>query len=180
MWDLPKGKDFLPGMELEDLRLMYRLEKKAKPKLRLLYAIHRKEGSSIDDIARFTKSKRRTVHDTLRRFVARGINAKDNKPKDGRPPKLDEKHRKKLLSILEEGPHHNRSGLWTTKEVRELIRKRFGVEYTHSHVWDMLKSAGFSIQKPRMKNYKSASDAEIKRFKKKLLCWQNIIVKKGS
>lgn len=180
MWNLPKGKDFLPSIEIEDLQQMYRIEKKAKPKLRLLYAIHRKEGSSIDDIARHTSSKRRTVHDTIRRFVDRGIEAKDNKQKDGRPPKLNEKQRRKLIMKLERGPPHNRSGLWSTKEVRGLIRDDFGIEYTHSHVWDMLTTAGFSIQKPRMKHYLSPPKAEIEHFKKRLLCWQNITVKKGS
>lgn len=180
MGNLPKGNDFLPGMEVDVIKRMYRLEKKAKPKLRLLYAIHRKEGSSIDDIAKFTNTKRRTVHDTLRRFVSRGIDAKDNKKKNGRPPKLDRKQRRNLMSILERGPSHNRTGLWTTKEVRELIRVKFGVKYTHPHVWDMLRAAGFSIQKPRMKHYLAPSKDEVKRFKKKLLCWQDITVKKDS
>ena len=138
MWSLPKGVDFLPGVSIRKLRRLYREEQKAKPKLRVLCAIHRKEGKSIDDIAGFTNMKRRTVHETLRRFVERGISAKDSIKQSGRPPELTEKQRRKLIAILDRGPSYNRSGLWTTKEVRELIRKEFGVEYTHSHVWELL------------------------------------------
>lgn len=174
MWNLPKGDDFLPGVSIQELRGLYKAEKKAKPKLRLLCAIHRKEGKSIDDIAGFTNMKRRTVHETLRRFVERGVEAKDNLKRTGRPPKLTEKQRLKLVEILERGPPHNNSGLWTTKEVRELIRKKFGVAYIHRYVWQILIAVGFSIQKPRPRNYKAPSNIEIARFKKKPLCWQNI------
>lgn len=172
MWNLPKGDDFLPGVGIAELRRMYREEWKAKPKVRVLCAIHRKEGRSIDDIAVFVNLKRRTVHETLRRFVERGISAKDSVKQSGRPPKLSEKQRRRLIAVLERGPPHNRHGLWTTKEVRELIWREFGVEYTHSHVWELLMAAGFSIQRPRPRHYKAPSEREIRRFKKRLQCWR--------
>ena len=122
VWNLPKGDDFLPGVSIQELRGLYKAEKKAKPKLRLLCAIHRKEGKSIDDIAGFTNMKRRTVHETLRRFVDRGISAKDSIKQTGRPPELTLKQRKKLVLRLEQGPSYNKGGLWTTKDVQEYIR----------------------------------------------------------
>lgn len=180
VWNLPKGDDFLPDVSIQKLRGLYRKEKKAKPKLRLLCAIHRKERWSIDDIAGFTNMKRRTVHETLKRFVARGIEAKDSIKQSGRPPELTSKQRKKLVQQLERGPSYNKDGLWTTKEVREYIRKEFGVTYTHGHVWELLKTAGFSLQRPRPKHYKAPPKKEIARFKKRLQCWQNITERKGS
>ena len=174
MWNLPKGEDFLPRVSIQELRRLYKEEQKAKPKLRLLCAIHRKEGKSIDDIAGFTNMKRRTVHETLWRFVDRGVSAKDSIKQSGRPPELTEKQRRELIGRLERGPPYNRSGLWTTKEVRELIRKEFGVEYTHSHVWELLKTAGFSLQRPRPRHHKAPSKKEVEDFKKRLQCWRNI------
>lgn len=179
MWNLPKDEDFLPCDSVQELRELYEKEKKAKPKLRLLCAIHRKEGKSIDDIAGFTNMKRRTVHETLRRFVERGIDAKDSIKQKGRPPKLTEKQRGELIERLDHGPPYNRTGLWTTKEVRELIRKEFGVKYTHAHVWELLTVVGFSLQRPRPKHYKAPSEEEIERFKKRLQCWQNITGRKA-
>lgn len=179
MWNLPKGDEFLPEVSLHELRWIYQEEQKAKPKVRVLCAIHRKEGKSIDDIAAFTSMKRRTVHETLKRFMERGICAKDSIKQSGRSAKLTEKQRRKLIVKLERGPPYNRSGLWTTKEVRELIRKEFGVEYAHSHVWELLKAAGFSLQSPRPRHYKTPSKKEIERFKKRLVCWRGISEEKG-
>ena len=158
LWKLPKGDDFLPGVSIQELRRLYKKEQKAKPKLRLLCAIHRKEGRSLDDIAGFTNMKRRTVHDTLWRFVERGINAKDSITQTGRPPALTLKQRKKLIQRLEEGPPYNKDGLWTTKDVQEYIRKEFGVSYTHGHVWEILTAMGFSLQRPRPRHYKTPSN----------------------
>lgn len=180
LWNLPKGIDFLPSVSIQELRKLYRMEKKAKPKLRLLCAIHRKEGKSIDDITGFTNMKRRTVHETLRRFVNRGIEAKDSIKQTGRPPELTLKQRKKLVHRLEQGPSYNKGGLWTTKEVQEYIRKEFGVTYTHGHVWELLTTAGFSLQRPRPRHYKAPSKKEVDDFKKRLQWWRNITEEKGS
>jgi transposase len=174
LWKLPKGDDFLPDVSIQELRRLYKKEQKAKPKLRLLCAIHRKEGRSLDDITGFTNMKRRTVHDTLWRFVERGIDAKDSITQTGRPPALTLKQRKKLIQRLEEGPPYNKDGLWTTKDVQEYIRKEFGVSYTHSHVWEILTAIGFSLQRPRPRHYKAPSNKEVDDFKKRLQCWRDI------
>jgi len=174
LWKLPKGDDFLPGVSIQELRRLYGMEKKAKPKLRLLCAIHRKEGASIDDIARYANMKRRTVHATLWRFVERGIDAKDSLKRSGRPPKLTLEQRKKLIKRLDQGPPYNKGGLWTTKDVQEYIRREFGVSYTHGHVWELLRAAGFSLQRPRPRHYKAPSKEEVDDFKKRLACWRDI------
>lgn len=149
MWSLPKGVDFLPLVDVDALKKLCDCEHKTRPKLRLLCAIHRKKGESIDAIAGITAMKRRTVHATLWRFVERGIAGKDSIRQSGRPPRLTKSQRRQLIQLLERGPPHDPSGLWTTKEVRELIRRKFGVSYTHSHVWEILGAAGFSLQTPR-------------------------------
>lgn len=179
MWNLPKGKSFLPKISIGNLRRMYGKEQKTKPKLRLLCAIHRKEGKSIDKIVAATHIKRRTVHAILLRFMERGIEAKDSIKQKGKEPKLNMQQRQKLIATLEKGPPYNPAGLWTTKEVRELIRKEFGVEYTAVHVWGILKAAGFSIQKPRPRNYKAPSKWKMTHFKKRLQCWRSITGKRA-
>jgi transposase len=180
MWSLPRGEDFLPRTDVDVLKSLYDSEPKAKPKLRLLCALHRKEGKSLDAIADKTRMKRRTVHETLRRFVERGVEGKDSIKQEGRPPRLTTKQRKQLIRALERGPPNNPSGLWTTKEVRDFIRKKYGIGYAHQHVWELLTVAGFSLQTPRPRNYKAPTKAEIDRFKKRLLCWRDVTVKKGS
>jgi len=180
MWNLPKGDDFLPRISFVKLQTAYSEENIARSKIRLLCAIHRKKGEPIDDICQVSNLKKTTVHDILHRFVERGLDGKDDEERSGRPPKLNVKQRKKLMSVLDKGPKYNRNGLWTTKEVREIIRKEFGVKYAHPYVWQVLKAANFSIQRPRPKHYKSASDEEKAHFKKRPRCWQRNTVKEVS
>lgn len=61
MWNLPKGNKFLPKTTLKELETLYTAEKKAKPKTRLLCAIHRKKGATIDEIAEITNQKRAVI-----------------------------------------------------------------------------------------------------------------------
>jgi len=122
---------------------------------------------------------RRTVHGILCRFVERGIEGKDSIMQTGRPARLALAQRKDLAKQLLRGPPHNSSGLWTTKEVRQLIQKKYGVTYGPTHTWELLTVGGFSLQKPRNRNYRAASPEEQARFKKRLPGWRAIIARKG-
>lgn len=180
MWTLPRGDSFLPKVSLRQLQRLYVAENKAKPKLRLLCAICRKEGGSLDEVAARVSMKRRTVHEILRRFDERGINGKDSIKQTGQPFHLKLEQRKDLAKRLQRGPPNNESGLWTTKEVRAFIKERYDVEYTNTHVWEILKAGGFSLQKPRNRHYKAATPQAKADFKKKLPGWHAIIAGKGS
>jgi len=168
MWQLPKSKEFLPEVSSLRLQKLYDTEKNAKAKIRLLSAIHRKKGKSIDAISYLLSKNRRTVHSWLVRFNQRGIDGKNSKKAPGRIPALTIKQRAELVKILERGPPHNPSGLWTSKEIRALITKKFKRTYVKQHVWRLLVSLGFSMQRPRKRHYQRATDEEISQFKKKL------------
>ena len=180
MWTLPKGESFLPKVSLKHLQQLYAAEKKAKPKLRLLCAICRKEGDSLDEVTARVSMKRRTVHEILRRFDDRGIEGKDSIKQGGRPCQMTLAQRKELAQKLQRGPPNNESGLWTTKEVQAFIKKKYGITYVHTHVWEILKAGGFSLQKPRNRHYKAATPQVKADFKKKLPGWHAIIAGKDS
>ena len=179
MWTLPKGDSFLPKVSLQQLRRLYAAEQKAKPKMRLLCAICRKEGNSLDEVAFRVSMKRRTVHEILRRFDERGVEGKDSIKQKGRPYYLTPRQRKELAKRLRRGPPNNESGLWTTKEVQAFIKKKYGVTYAHAHVWLILKAGGFSLQKPRNRHYKAATPQVKADFKKKLPGWHAVIAGKA-
>lgn len=172
MWGLPKGEDYLPKVSLQTLQQAYNEEKNAKAKVCLLCAIHRKQGESTDAIMGIANLSRSTVHDILHRFVERGIEGKNSIRQTGRPPRLTPVQRKTLIRKLERGPPGNKSGLWTTKEVREYIYNEFGVKYSLPHIWELLKVAGFSIQRPRPRHHKAPDKEEVARFKKRLPGWR--------
>ena len=178
MWKLTKGKEFLPNISLKRLQWMYDKEKNAKSKLRLLSAVHRKRGESIDEIAYLLSKPRRTIHGWLTRFQKRGIGGKDSIKQSGRPATLTLTQRKNLVKDLERGPLYNQTGLWSTKELKNLLKRKYQVEFVNQHIWRLLVSLGFSMQRPRKQHYKKPSKEEIAKFKKKLDKKQNITVRK--
>jgi len=179
MWKLTKGNTFLPTISLKRIQKMYDKEKNAKSKLRLLSAVHRKLGKSIDEIAYLLSKPRRTIHGWLTQFQKRGIGGKDSIKQSGRPATLTLTQRKNLVKDLERGPPHNISGLWSTKELRDLLKRKYHVEFVNQHVWRMLVSLGFSMQRPRKQHYQKPNEEEIALFKKKPDEKQNIIVRRG-
>lgn len=164
---LPRGPAFLPSVPVARLRAMARVETDRKAQMRLLAAIHRKEGKKEEMIAAILQQPLTTVHNWLRRLHEEGLGRRRDKKQPGRPPRLTVAQRRRLVRALEKGPAHNRSGLWTTKEVRELIKKEFGAEYVPQHAWRILVACGFALLRPRKRHYKSASPDDILRFKKK-------------
>lgn len=178
MWKLAKGKEFLSNISVKKLQKMYDKEKNVKSKLRLLSAVHRKRGKSIDEIAYILSKPRRTIHGWLTRFQKRGPSGKDSIKQSGRPATLTLTQQKNLIKDLERGPPHNPTGLWSTKELKDLLKRKYYVEFVNQHVWRLLVSLGFSMQRPRKQHYQKPSEEEIAQFKKKLNKKQDIIVRK--
>ena len=178
MWNLTKGTVFLPTNSLNQLRKLDDQERNAKAKLRLLSAIHRKQGKSIDEIAYLLSKSRRTIHGWLTRFQERGIEGKDSIKQSGRPARMKFAQRKNLVKDLRRGPPHNPSGLWTTKDIKKLLKQKYHVEFVNQHIWRLLVSLGFSMQRPRKRHYLRPSDEKILQFKKKVDEKHNTTVRK--
>jgi transposase len=105
------------------------------------------EGLAPVDVARRLGVNRRSV----RRWRALGEHQKlAARPASGRPPKLTEAQRERLVGHLLDGPLTCGYGteLWTCPRIVEVIRRRFKVRYHASHVGRLLRSLGFSPQKP--------------------------------
>jgi transposase len=68
----------------------------------------------------------------------------------GAKPKLDPRQRRLLLKLLTAGPEAAgfAGQLWTCSRIAELIRREFGVSYHVRYLPVLLKSWGWSVQKP--------------------------------
>jgi transposase len=68
----------------------------------------------------------------------------------GRPKRLDAQQCESLSRMLVAGALQAGfpTELWTVKRVRALVAREFSVEYTNSGGWELLRSLGFSPQKP--------------------------------
>lgn len=168
---IPRGSEFLSEISEQALRALVRQEKLRKPQLRLLAALRRKQSWTLERIAASIEQPLMTVHHWIRRLHEQGLTGLHDKKQSGRPHQLTVKQRRELIKILERGPPHNPTGLWTTKDVQDLVRRKYGVQFVHQHVWRMLDHLGFSLQRARKQHYLRASEEEITQFKKKRAAW---------
>ncbi|WP_143311786.1 COG3415 family protein, partial [Candidatus Methanoperedens nitratireducens] len=81
----PRGKSFLPDFSKDELNDLYQKEVDPKAKIRLLAAILRKDGKTLEEISLAVKHPLTTVGDWLRRLHTEGISRKNNKKQSGRP-----------------------------------------------------------------------------------------------
>ena len=79
----------------------------------------------------------------------------------GRPRRLSAEQVEELESALLEGPgaHGFRTELWTLPRVGELIRRKFGVRYCKSNVWNVMRRLGWSLQRPTTRASERDEDA---------------------
>lgn len=102
------------------------------------------------EIARKLKVDRRSVRRWKASYLKAGKDAIKAKPAPGRPPKMDSRQRRKLERRLLKGARSSGypTDLWTCPRIAKLIRREFGVEYHIGHIGKLLRSMGWSPQKP--------------------------------
>jgi len=85
-----------------------------------------------------------------KRWKAEGPDSWRDHRHPGAAPKLSASQRRQLVEVLVRGPraYGYSTDLWTLKRVAEVMRKEYGVEYTLSGVWRVLRALGFSAQVP--------------------------------
>lgn len=107
-------------------------------------------GFSKPEVARRVDADLRSVRRWHRAYRAGGEAALRPKPVPGAPPKLAVEQREALVEALLEGARAAGfdSDLWTGPRVAELIRRRFGVSYHKRYVLRVLRSLGFTPQRP--------------------------------
>jgi transposase len=126
------------------------LEKRRFEAVRLL-----KDGYGPTELSRILRVDRRSIQRWHRRFRTSGPNALIGKPHPGRHPRLSMGQRRRLVDLLLEGPKANGfcTDLWSGPRVAQLIRRTFGVRYHPGHLPRLLRSLGWSPQRPERKAY---------------------------
>lgn len=99
-----------------------------------------KVGSSVSSVFRWQES-----------FRAHGRRGLNPLPVPGRPPKLTSRQKRHVARILLAGALRRgySTDLWTQKRVAKLIEEQFGIAYHPNHMWRLLQSLGWSVQKPK-------------------------------
>ena len=166
---MKKGEEFLPKYDIKELKKLYRKEKNGKSKLRLLAAILRKEGKSLDFISKAMQIPKTTVHDWLSRLESKGLDGLIDDKRSGRPSWISSEQKEELKKVLSDSPEKQSIPfkIWTTSLVQYIIHELFNVKYKPRNVQKLMKKLGFTLKVPRSRSKKASTKAQ-QEFKKKL------------
>jgi len=164
---VPKGVAYLPDVNIKKLKELFKNEKDSKAALRLLCAMHRKEGRSIIEISKLLFIPVSTVSDHLRRLNDNFNNLHD-KHNQSPPNKLSTEEHSKLIKAISGTPKE--SGypaiIWTTKMIKHFIITKFGKIFSDFGLRKLLGRSNFVRLKPRPSHVKGNAQ-EQEEFKKK-------------
>jgi len=145
----------LDDVTLEELQELREQTRGEIPRERVLAAIGRKQGDTLERLAERHGVVEKTVRNWLDRFAHEPIEQApydDDRP--GRPPKLDEGQRERLFEQLQHPPtelgYEQRS--WSSPLLLHHVEAEYDVEYSSGHARKLLSEAGPSAPTARPRN----------------------------
>lgn len=123
-------------------------------------------GFTQSEVARRLGVSRQSAMRWHRAFEKGGAAALRSR-KRGRPARLSEKQLAELERALLKGPqaHGWSTDLWTLERIGLLIRRLFGEAYHRGHVWRIMRSLHWSMQRPA-RRARERDEQAIERWKK--------------
>lgn len=108
------------------------------------------DGRAPVDVARLLGVDRRSVRRWKAAHRERGAAGLAARPVSGRPSKLRARQRAQLEVVLLRGAGASgfESDLWTCPRVAQVIHRRFGIRYHVDHIGRLLRSLGWTPQRP--------------------------------
>jgi len=118
-------------------------------------------GFNNDEIVEIMEVSLSSVKRWRAKIQSEGLAGLARQPQSGRPVKLDAVQKAELKTILGQGAKAAGylADRWTTRIVADLILKKWGVKYSQTQVWRILRSLGFSCQKPDVQSKKRSQAA---------------------
>lgn len=108
------------------------------------------EGLPQAEVARRVGVHRQSVSRWAQAAQGKGQAALLKAGRAGRRPRLSDTQKDELKSAMLQGPeaHGYATGVWTLERVGALIEDQTGFQYHPGHVWRLLRSLGWSSQRP--------------------------------
>jgi len=142
-------KEVVKWLTAEELNEEIRKRKICSEVLRKLFFIKELyKGATVPQAAKEVGVSKVIGYAWLKNWNKKGLEGLKPNYGGGRPSELTQEEKEELKKILEKRDD------WTTKEVRELIKEKFGVGYSQRHVSRLLRSMGMKYSKPYQKDYR--------------------------
>jgi putative transposase len=147
-----KVKKWITREELK--KLIKKKEKDVKVLNRLHFMNYLYDECSVPEASEKLGVTKQAGYIWLERWNEDGYEGLKPRFAGGRPSKLTDQEKSQLKEILKERDD------WTTKEVRNLIQDKFGVDYSLKRVGIILRDMGMKFAKPYSHDYRRPADAE--------------------
>ena len=107
-------------------------------------------GEVLASVARALRVSRQSVSRWYRQWKQGGVQALRATGRAGRKPKLDRQQRQQVERALRRGARTQgfSTDLWTLPRVATVIERLTGVQYHPGHVWKILGTLNWSLQRP--------------------------------
>ena len=119
-------------------------------------------GSETLEIARTVARSRKFVQEWVYRYRDHGRELLLPIKQSGRRPKLPAEQHQRLKQRLDAGPRPDDNGVCTLRgrDIRRIVEVEFGVVYSGSGVYELLRRLDYSSLKPRPKHRKTDAAAQ--------------------
>ena len=144
-----------------ELRRLARHEKDRAAAARMQAIAGALEGLSRAEAARLAGMERQALRDAVVRYNAEDLAGLHDRPRSGRPARLDGTQKAALKQVVLDGPDVEATGLsaWTLAELCREVEQRWGVSYHPSHMGKLMHQLGLSRQKARPSHPKADAAA---------------------
>jgi transposase len=137
---------------------MARKGRRSTPEEKIAAVRMMQSGTSPDDVARIFEVSRAIAYRWNQLYEKHGASALEIKKASGRTPSLTIEQRGEIFAVITgSNPAQMQldfGELWTRKNIREMIRRKFGVKLSDVQVGRVLRDIGLSPQKPLYRSYK--------------------------
>ena len=146
-----KGLPIRGALAAPVLRRLARRERDRAAAARMTAIAGALEGLTRAEAARLAGMERQALRDAVLRYNAEGLAGLHDRPRPGRPPRLDGVQRAALHRLVLDGPDVEATGLsaWTLPELCREVEARWGVTYHASHMGKLMRRLRLSRQKAR-------------------------------
>ncbi|MFZ2455313.1 MAG: IS630 family transposase [Candidatus Altiarchaeia archaeon] len=146
--------ELVQQVSLSELKHLVKKSKDARVRHRLLFIRQLYEEDSMEEACERMCISLQTGYDWLSLWNKAGEGALPPQSGGGRPPKLRDEQKLRLMDLLKSKEH------WLTGEVCALVRKEFSVSYSLRHVRKILRNFGMYYAKPYVLDVKRPQEAE--------------------
>lgn len=146
------------------------LSHKEREKVRLKAGKLFQKGVSQAEVARRFSATPAAVNYWHKAWKTKGVQGLKSKGHPGFSSKLTEGKRRSFKQAILNGPQKYgfETNLWTLARLAVVMKKTTGVTFGHNHTWEVVRSLGFTCQKPQVKA-RERDEQAIRAWKEKRL-----------